>query len=267
MYDTNISMISMQPFCIAKTDLYKKVQYNNGRFISYTASFRIPQDSDIRMVPDCFSTVLFSASGRCDPVLITPITRPGQNFHLPQDEYYSVKLSPYASYAVYHLIARIPDFSNRILPAAEVFLDIGSVLEQILNPSGQSNLLSILPAYFMHQFRFAPFAQHIDKLISRIMLSNCTITEKELSEESGLSGRYIYQLFTDKVGCSPKMFSRILRFQNALFKLLSLSRSRTESTPYELNYYDQSHFLKEFQKFCGTLPSEMQKIMAGHPVD
>ena len=265
MYDTNISMLTMQPFCMASTDVFKKVQYNNGRFISHTAFFHIPRDSSIRLVPDCFSTVLFSASGRCGPMLITPVTQPGQSFPLPADEYYSVKLSPYASYAVYHLIAQIPNFPNRVLPAEEVFSDIGTVTEQILNPSGQSNMLTVLPAYFMHQFRFAPFAQHMDKLISLIMLSNCTITEKELSEKSGLSSRYIYQLFTDKTGCSPKMFSRILRFQNALFKLLS--RTRTESAPYELNYYDQSHFLKEFQKFCGILPSEMQKLMAGHPVD
>ena len=265
MYDTNISMLSMQPFCIAQTDAFKKARYNNGRFILYTASFRLPEDSGIRLVPDCASTVLFPASACRDPLLITPVTQPGRILSLPQGAYYSVKLSPYASYAAYHLIAQIPDFSDKILPAVEIFQDIGRIAQQVSAPSGQTNLLSLLPAYFMHQFQFAPIAPHIDRLISLIMLSNCTITEKELSEQCGLSGRYIYQLFTSKVGASPKLFSRILRFQNALFRLLS--KGRLPSTPYELNYYDQSHYLKEFQKFSGVLPSEMLRIMAGHCVE
>ena len=63
------------------------------------------------------------------------------------------------------------------------------------------------------------------------------------------------------------MFSRILRFQNALYSLLSGAGVKNGPTPYELNYYDQSHYLKEFQKLCGVLPSEMLKLMAGRTIN
>ena len=52
MFDTKISMISLQPFCFATAENFKRVRYNNGRFVLYTASFRIPQDSEIRLVAD-----------------------------------------------------------------------------------------------------------------------------------------------------------------------------------------------------------------------
>lgn len=267
MFDTKISMISLQPFCFAKAGNFKRVRYNNGRFVLYTASFRIPQGCELQLVADYASTVLFSTAEDFAPLLITPVVTSGQQLRLPRGEYYSVKLSPYASYAVYHLFARIPRFSDRILPAAEVFSDIESLHAALRDADGHSDVLSLLPAYFAERFRFAPFAPHIERLISLIMLSNCTVTEKELAEQSGLSSRRIYQLFTEKVGCSPKMFSRILRFQNALYSLLSGSGGKNGLTPYELNYYDQSHYLKEFHKFCGILPSEMLKLMAGRTVN
>ena len=97
MFDTKISMISLQPFCFAAAEDFKRVRYNNGRFVLYTASFRIPQDSEIRLVADYASAVLFSTAAEFKPLLLTPVIASGQQLRLPQGDYYSVKLSPYAS--------------------------------------------------------------------------------------------------------------------------------------------------------------------------
>lgn len=199
--------------------------------------------------------------------MISPVTECSDAFSVPAGEYFAVKLSPYASHVVYQLFGKITPIANRIIPASEVFPSLSS-LTALLRQSGNESVgFHLLSQYFFQQFRFAVIPARAERILSEIILSNCTITEPALSARIGLSSRRIYQICMEQLGCSAKMLSRILRFQNALFWLLEKPHNPADGTPYELNYYDQSHFLKEFQKFCGILPSEMQQLMRTHSVN
>lgn len=67
-----------------------------------------------------------------------------------------------------------------------------------------------------------------------------------------ISPRQLRRLFQEYVGCSPKLFSRIVRFQQSLSDIQTVARS---SIFFDHGYFDQSHFIKEFKTFYGDTPS------------
>ncbi len=73
--------------------------------------------------------------------------------------------------------------------------------------------------------------------------------------DTGISPRQLRRLFEFYVGDSAKTFSKIVRFQQLLLAKPSATRLRKEKLFYDVGYYDQAHFIKEFKTLFGTTPS------------
>lgn len=74
--------------------------------------------------------------------------------------------------------------------------------------------------------------------------------------EVGLSPRQLRRLFQEQVGTSPKRFSKIVRFQQLLQAKPSVQSLRANKIYYDLGYYDQAHFVKEFRHHFGLSPTK-----------
>ncbi|WP_234047748.1 helix-turn-helix domain-containing protein [Chryseobacterium paridis] len=81
-----------------------------------------------------------------------------------------------------------------------------------------------------------------------------------LSQNSGLSERYIQKLYQANIGLSPAAFSAVTRFNRCLHLVLNTQASLT-SIAYECGYYDQAHCIKEFKRFTGIAPSESRSFL------
>lgn len=257
----NIGLVSTQPYLILHADHYRITEHGGSRFFTQTIHFTLPKDCPVTLVPDCFSMLLLPAF-KAPPVLVTPVTRPGQSLNLRAGSYYAAKFTPLASYTLYRLFSSLPGFTDQILPAESVFPGIFELTDQIAQTGRFVQASEVIRCYFSRIFQFAPIMPHIEELMIQILNTNCFATDSDLSAFCGLSTRYIYKLFMENVGCSPKTFSRILRFQNVLIRLLSPQHCAPDKAPYILYYYDQSHFLREFRRFCGISPAGMQKLLA-----
>ncbi len=91
------------------------------------------------------------------------------------------------------------------------------------------------------------------KLFELIYQTNGEIPVKELSGKVFWSARQINQYFNQQFGLSLKAYCNILRFQ------ASLSHIKEGKLFPQLNYYDQSHFIKEIKRFSGASPKELYK--------
>jgi AraC-like DNA-binding protein len=87
---------------------------------------------------------------------------------------------------------------------------------------------------------------------------------REVVAGSGLSHRHFVSLFKDEVGMTPKLFSRIHRFQ----RTIAMARERTvtdwAALAVECGYYDQAHLIRDFVAFAGSAPGEYLR-QQGHP--
>jgi AraC-like DNA-binding protein len=75
--------------------------------------------------------------------------------------------------------------------------------------------------------------------------------------QSGLSVRHFRRLCLERAGVSPKYLSRILRFRKAARKITALNGAAQPSWAdfaVACGYYDQAHFIREFQEFAGCTP-------------
>ncbi len=94
-----------------------------------------------------------------------------------------------------------------------------------------------------------------DAIIAALYGGFNTLSLKELSHCSNLGYRQFERNFKLQFGITPKHFQRITRLQDTVKKVL-LNKS-----PYYMNdvldngYFDQSHFVNEFQNFVGLKPT------------
>jgi transcriptional regulator GlxA family with amidase domain len=91
--------------------------------------------------------------------------------------------------------------------------------------------------------------------IRYIIETNGITNVRELAKRNFLSTRQFERNFIQFAGFSPKLFSRIIRFQSTLQEYGNQFRSLTDIA-YDTGYYDQSHFIQDFKQFSGHNPKE-----------
>jgi AraC-like DNA-binding protein len=73
----------------------------------------------------------------------------------------------------------------------------------------------------------------------------------------GLSQRRFIQVFKAEVGITPKLFSRIQRFQQTRTVIQQGHPSPNwAALALDLGYFDQSHLIREFREFSGLSPTD-----------
>jgi AraC-like DNA-binding protein len=77
-----------------------------------------------------------------------------------------------------------------------------------------------------------------------------------LANEACLGYRHFKRVFTQYVGMNPKEYSRIIRFQKALYILQQVPNMEITQLAYTCGYYDHPHLIKDFQSFTGLSPSQ-----------
>jgi AraC-like DNA-binding protein len=100
-----------------------------------------------------------------------------------------------------------------------------------------------------------PAPDMVDQPLCSIQQHKGILPVRQLSEESCISPRQFRRRFTEKVGVSPKLYSRIKRF-NYISNLPAAGLANWMDMVYEGGYYDQAHFIRDFCDFSGKNPSD-----------
>ena len=77
-----------------------------------------------------------------------------------------------------------------------------------------------------------------------------------LAEQLNISQRHLETQFKKNVGLSPKTYSLILRFKRMEQQLKQMSTVHWPDMVFAAEYYDQTHFIKDFKRFTGRTPTE-----------
>ena len=133
--------------------------------------------------------------------------------------------------------------------------------EQLANTSSITTQIQILSSYLL---------SHVDKnrkredeimqyALSQMVQSKGAISLNKLQEQLQLSERMLERRFKQYVGISPKLFSRICRFQSSLKQLRNNDYNKLSDIAFEHEYADQSHFIRSFKEFAGFFPYQYRK--------
>lgn len=103
-----------------------------------------------------------------------------------------------------------------------------------------------------------------------IMGSKGNLPISELCRVANMSKSSLEHHFKQQVGLSPKMFSRVIRFNQVNKFLKDTASTDWQELVYRYGYFDQSHFIHEFKHFFGYTPSQIHlshQNLSGHISD
>jgi AraC-like DNA-binding protein len=227
-----------------------------------------------RSMADCCAEIVFNYRARLDP--LESGSHPGSSFysgiHGPTQTFRRFAANDnFGIFGAYIYPFAIPLFFGTPCKALHnQLLDIQSLLgsrgleleEKIMNAKNHLERKEILSSFLEQQLiRNLQPASSIILSMNNIIHSGGTMNIGELAKESFLSRRQFGRRFREYSGLSPKLFSRITRFQTTLEEYGKKHKSLT-GIAYDCGYYDQSHFIKDFIEFSGFQPSHYFSGMA-----
>lgn len=99
-----------------------------------------------------------------------------------------------------------------------------------------------------------------DRLVSyaigNIERAGGSVSIKDVAARAGCSTRQLERRFRNSVGISPKLFSRMQRFQDVL-RVAGGPDSDWIKAAVRCGYYDQAHLIRDFREFSGKTPTAL----------
>lgn len=168
-----------------------------------------------------------------------------------------------------------PGGLNRFLniPMTEIFDNgycarevIGREIEELLDKSHNAissrELDSIVQSYFLKKLSQAKEALPIDYALYHLM-QNYNEDLDKIAGMACMSIRNFERKCKERLGMPAKMYARIARFFKAYKILESRPIIAWADLAYEVGYYDQTHFIKDFKEFAGLTPTLVHKELSG----
>ncbi|NRB52460.1 MAG: helix-turn-helix domain-containing protein [Saprospiraceae bacterium] len=119
-----------------------------------------------------------------------------------------------------------------------------------------STLKETLDQYFLERLVATPLQEdhRVLEAMKLILEQKGQVPLAELN--TGLSPRQLRRRFHFYLGDSAKTFSKVVRFQQFLQAKPSRQALKQDKLFYDVGYYDQAHFIKEFKHFYGLTPNK-----------
>ena len=90
--------------------------------------------------------------------------------------------------------------------------------------------------------------------IFEIFKNNGAVAMSDLVDKTPLSERHFRRKFKEIVGISPKYFCKVIQL-NSVFEIIKSANSeKIHALALDNGYYDQAHFIKDFNKLIGESP-------------
>jgi AraC-like DNA-binding protein len=133
--------------------------------------------------------------------------------------------------------------------------------EQLVNTALLVDQVEVLSSFLLARISKADIrADEITRYaFTRIMDAKGCIPLRALQADLNLSERSFERRFNQDIGISPKLFSKVCRFQASLTQLKRNNYAKLSDIAYDNGYADQSHFIRSFKEFAGFSPYRFQK--------
>ncbi len=99
----------------------------------------------------------------------------------------------------------------------------------------------------------------VDKIVKTtvdmLLSTNGNKTIKSMVENNLSKRRQLEREFSKQIGLSPKQLGKVIRLQAALKRILNNESEKLTDIAYDVKFYDQAHFIKDFKEFTGTTPT------------
>lgn len=150
------------------------------------------------------------------------------------------------------------ELQNATVPLGETWGREGALVrERLLEQQTVQGKFAVLEQTLLSQARERLRNCHpaVAFALDRLRTADHSGSVSQVVDEIGISQRRFIQVFSEQVGLTPKLFSRVQRFQKMLAHVFPLKEVDWADVASMCGYYDQSHFIHDFKSFSGLSPT------------
>jgi AraC-like DNA-binding protein len=153
----------------------------------------------------------------------------------------------------------IADLTNRMVEIDDIW---GSAAHRLTNRLAEASswhrrFMLLEGEIVNHIAAAAPVHQVVHHALLRLMHSHGTARIGALANDAGWSAKHFTARFRHEFGLTPKVFARVLRFGRAFEAMKNPACGRLVDIAAACGYYDQAHFIRDFQEFSGLSPTAL----------
>lgn len=164
-----------------------------------------------------------------------------------------IKFKPYALAELFYL--NMNEFTDSVVELDLILKEEFEPIKCLMTKNSDYELKIVALNTFFEELipELAPIKK-IRSAVEFILDSNASVPISDIATSVNLSERQLERLFKRYVGLSPKFYCRIIRF-SYIFECVQKDNSQWSEIAQLAGFYDQSHFIKNFQEFTGEDPS------------
>jgi len=132
--------------------------------------------------------------------------------------------------------------------------EISEIWERLAEAGTFSKRIEIVESLLIR--RACSARSNVAALAAYIAQRRGTLRMSDLRGVTSLSTRQMERNFNAQVGLSPKLYSKILRFESALRIKVASPKLPWSTIAHELLYSDQMHMVHDFQELSGENPTQ-----------
>ncbi|MEZ8824589.1 DUF6597 domain-containing transcriptional factor [Vibrio amylolyticus] len=169
---------------------------------------------------------------------------------------FAIRFYPYGF--AHFVNAPIKALANTETPLVELFdeKEAKKLEQDIIHAADTQQRIEIIESFLLSKLNEKATLDNVVKATIETLFETkgSTSISKILNDDLS-KRRQLERKFVKQIGVSPKQLGKLIRLQSALKVMLNEDESLTD-VAYQNDYYDQSHFIKDFKEFTGVSPKE-----------
>jgi AraC-like DNA-binding protein len=178
----------------------------------------------------------------------------------PAVKFFGVHFKPGGAYPF--LQFPLSEMNNQVVPLDTIWGQAVSEIRERLQAARTVEAgFALFEQLLLARFREAPYSLNsVQQAVTEIAQHHGALSIRRLSEHIGFSQNHLGNQFKRFVGIPPKEVARFYRFAHALRSLDSQPSVDLTLIAHQTQFYDQSHFNKDFVAFTGYSPTEYVQL-------
>jgi AraC-like DNA-binding protein len=230
-----------------------------------------PEHKTERVVPDGLTSLIIELDGKSRSVYDNEKSEPVMKLEkawlsgiksqyltiqaIPDSEMIVVRFKPGGIYPFFQKPAEL--LTNRIQTVEELApFQVIELRESIKSDASLESKISSLENWLEEQIDYSLMPEPLIEFAIEYIQSNSTEQLQKVVTKSRYSKKQFIHLFKKYVGLTPKLFQRIIRFNEILRKVEQGEFISWTQVSADCGYYDQAHFIRDFKLFSGFNPTE-----------
>jgi len=173
---------------------------------------------------------------------------------------FSVKFTPAGFYPFVGVA--VSRFADKTLRFCEVFGTHGDELDRaVLAQDADLSRIDVVESFLRSRLpEMDENVSRVSKIVYEVAKERGIVRVQDLVDRHGLNKRMLQRLFERYVGVSPKWVIQRYRLHEVAERLAEGEVVDGTRMAFDLGYFDQAHFIKDFKAIVGKTPAEYAKI-------